>query len=38
MVITIVSMQLTKVLRARFAATDASHVLTQAKRLPTKQR
>ena len=38
MVITIVSVQPTKLLCARYAATDASHVLTQAKRLPTKQR
>ena len=37
-VISIVSMQPTKLLRARCAAGDGSHVLTQAKRLPASQR
>ena len=38
MVITIVSVQPTKLLRAWCGAGDASYVLTQAKRPPAKQR
>ena len=37
-VVSTMSFQPTKLLRARCAATDASHVLTQAKRLPASQR